>query len=1074
MTVHDHEQRLKATDPRSSFIVQAPAGSGKTEILTQRYLRLLATVQEPEQIVALTFTRKAAHEMRERIVCALQQTAEGIKASSDHQKQTFGYAAKALARSKRFNWQLLDQPARLRIFTIDSLCHRISQAIPLQDTHVPFAKISEAPQQRYDEAAKACLDYAIHEPQFAPAIKQLLSHVDNRQDHLLALFTELLITRDQWLSILHQAKTQKKEQFEDALFWIEQHELNRLSQSIPKDCVQTLIDLARQVTEIESNPDSARYSLRHWERLDQFDRKLSAGLAALLLTTQNTLRKSFDHHVGLKRQCCDAEVFKRLKAQSQSLLEQLSAAPDFLTALIRAKKIPEPHYDKEQWAVLQALFSLLPLLAAHLQLVFTQHNEVDFTAITQQALDALGDAEAPTDLALYLDHQIHHLLVDEFQDTSIQQFQLLTQIVQGWQADDGKSLFVVGDPMQSIYRFRSAEVGLFLRARETGIGPVKLFPLELTCNFRSNATIVNWVNTQFQEIFPHHEDIESGAVSYHRARSIQPETPTSVVAAWQYEDAKAQAQALAERVQATLEDYPDDDLAILVRSRTHLPPIMRALKEAKIPFQGIEIDLLSKLPHIRDAFSLTQALLMPANRLAWLAFLRSPWVGLSLSDLHIIARYAPKQSIGLALSHLDKMPLLTEDGRTRAAYAYAVFQHASQHRQQSLTAWLLATLNLFHFKQILSVEEQDDLEQYWLLVDQHEHKGQISDWQRFKTELNQLYSKRVTPSRLKIMTIHKSKGLEFDTVILPGLSAKSNPPKSPLLRWLRLPTEDHELLLLSPIKAADHEQCLLYDYLGKLDSEKNQYEQQRLLYVAVTRARKRLYLMDSQSKSHEGAFRHLLKRQIFSDASPDRCDLLLTDELPKLRRLPAEAYQKLPSYAVPRTGHVRPMIPDPNHMRLIGIAVHELLQWICDHHPDELAQVPWALVKHRLTTLGFSGTAHQSALSTVHQSIQQIFNDPIGQWLIQAHQDEHNEYELLVQEDGEIATRIIDRTFLERGIRWIIDFKTGRLDEETLQSHRQQINAYARLMATRHSEPIHCGLYYLSNSHWESWIPFPA
>lgn len=92
-------------------------------------------------------------------------------------------------------------------------------------------------------------------------------------------------------------------------------------------------------------------------------------------------------------------------------------------------------------------------------------NEVDFTTISQQALSALGDAENPTDLALYLDNTLHHILVDEFQDTSITQFELLTKLVHGWQQGDGKTLFIVGDPMQSIYRFRQAEVGLFLRLK---------------------------------------------------------------------------------------------------------------------------------------------------------------------------------------------------------------------------------------------------------------------------------------------------------------------------------------------------------------------------------------------------------------------------------------------------------------------------------------------------------------------------------------------------------------------------------------------------------------------------------
>lgn len=115
----DSDQRSQATNPSTSFIVQAPAGSGKTEILTQRYLRLLSTVTAPEQIVALTFTRKAASEMRERIVLALQNAANNIKANTPHQQMTLDFARAALQHDSHFQWNLLHQPNRLKIITID-------------------------------------------------------------------------------------------------------------------------------------------------------------------------------------------------------------------------------------------------------------------------------------------------------------------------------------------------------------------------------------------------------------------------------------------------------------------------------------------------------------------------------------------------------------------------------------------------------------------------------------------------------------------------------------------------------------------------------------------------------------------------------------------------------------------------------------------------------------------------------------------------------------------------------------------------------------------------------------------
>ena len=113
------------------------------------------------------------------------------------------------------------------------------------------------------------------------------------------------------------------------------------------------------------------------------------------------------------------------------------------------------------------LYSTSPSWSVILHVLFSEQNEVDFTAISQQALTALGDAENPTDFALYLDNSIHHLLVDEFQDTSITQFELLTKLVHGWQANDGKTLFVVGDPMQSIYRFQTGRSRFIFSRKRT-------------------------------------------------------------------------------------------------------------------------------------------------------------------------------------------------------------------------------------------------------------------------------------------------------------------------------------------------------------------------------------------------------------------------------------------------------------------------------------------------------------------------------------------------------------------------------------------------------------------------------
>ena len=144
-----------------------------------------------------------------------------------------------------------------------------------------------------------------------------------------------------------------------------------------------------------------------------------------------------------------------------------SLGEDFREALGDMRRLPPPRYSEAQWEALAAIGNLLPHALAQLKVVCQARGQVDFTEVAQAALRALGDDDAPTDLALALDYRIRHLLVDEFQDTSITQFELLARLTAGWEPGDGRTLFVVGDPMQSIYRFREAEVGVFLRAWET-------------------------------------------------------------------------------------------------------------------------------------------------------------------------------------------------------------------------------------------------------------------------------------------------------------------------------------------------------------------------------------------------------------------------------------------------------------------------------------------------------------------------------------------------------------------------------------------------------------------------------
>ncbi len=364
-----------------------------------------------------------------------------------------------------------------------------------------------------------------------------------------------------------------------------------------------------------------------------------AALADLLLTKKDEWRKTLTKNDGFPAGAAHAAA----KQRALALIDALRANDGLRAALADTRRLPPPAYTEAQWQVLEAITELLKRAVGQLKLVFQSRGQVDFTEVSQRALLALEDSEGPTDLALRLDYQIRHLLIDEFQDTSISQFELLARLTAGWTPDDGRTLFAVGDPMQSIYRFREAEVGLFLRARAEGIGNVVLEPLELSANFRSQAGIVDWVNEAFAQVMPEREDIASGAVAYTASRRC--------IRAWratQSRSIRCSPAATARRSRgsgaarggiaaASAGAAQRPSIAILVRGRNHLREIVPQLKQAGLAFRAIEIDRLDDRPVVQDLLALTRALAHRGDRLAWLAILRAPWCGLTLADLHALA-----------------------------------------------------------------------------------------------------------------------------------------------------------------------------------------------------------------------------------------------------------------------------------------------------------------------------------------------------------------------------------------------------------------------------------------------------
>ena len=190
----DAQAREEALEHRS-FIVEAPAGSGKTELLTQRYLSLLATVDSPEEVIAITFTNKAASEMKKRI---LDSFSIPLSEDQPHKIKTRELADRVLEHSRKLGWNLLQTPSRLRIYTIDSLSGHLARQMPLLSRFGTQPAVCDDAILHYQEAvdrALAMLDHDVH----GPVIQKALRYFDNNHDRLAKLLTGMLGKRDQWL-----------------------------------------------------------------------------------------------------------------------------------------------------------------------------------------------------------------------------------------------------------------------------------------------------------------------------------------------------------------------------------------------------------------------------------------------------------------------------------------------------------------------------------------------------------------------------------------------------------------------------------------------------------------------------------------------------------------------------------------------------------------------------------------------------------------------------------------------------------------------------------------------------------
>lgn len=1122
----DHQQRHQALDPEQSFAVSAPAGSGKTGLLTLRVLTLLARCNHPEEVVCITFTRKAAAEMRERIINTILSAASSPRPEEPHAQTSWDLAQKVLQHDKAKQWQLLKNPQRLRVQTIDGLCRSLTLLNPISSTIGGSTKMLENPRLAYRKAAQMTLQTIESDHPLQEDLSELFLHFDNNKETIVNLLVSLLARRDQWLeSLLASREGNARSYFEEVLEELIEETLESLSallQPLSSDlCL--LADYAATNCQVD-NPDSNLCQLQGIKQLPAATPSsvpLWLALSDLLLTKSGDWRKS----AGLTKNSgfpagSDKEskaLCKHRKMQMSQLVESLRATAGILDHLKTVRYLPPATYENQQWRLLDNLTRILPFCVSQLKWVFRQLNATDFSEITQGALMALGDEDDPTELNLLLDYQIQHILVDEFQDTSTPQLRLLERLTSGWQPGDGRTLFIVGDGMQSCYGFRDANVGLFLDARQTGIGHIELTPLDLSVNFRSCPGVVNWVNRAFQNAFPESDDISRGAVSYSASEAFKSTSEAANDDAVQVHllvdkeghNRLPEAEKVAELVEQSLNQQPLGKVAILVRTRPQLNAILPALQRRRISWQATDIEPLSSRMTIIDLLSLTRALLNIADRNAWLALLRTPWIGMDNSDLLIIANYRPEVSpeesgrpaIFTNLQRFQQLPGLSQQGSQILQRSLPLLQLCWNNRRRKGLRHTIEGLwvALGGPACLLNNADMRNADDFFKLLEQHDHGGSIKSWEEFEYAVQQLYARPDTGDNIQVevMTIHKSKGLEFETVIIPGLDKTSRGDDRQLLLWQQRINRQHQKrLLLSPLSPTGEDLDPLYHYLREEQKLKASLESTRLFYVGCTRAIKQLHLVaqltiDAKEQPKSPAAGALLtpiwpaikEQAIYTDAisskvEPDR------DLRGIIRRLPP-TWQRQPMVPSSLLNAYRGMEFDDDdnqvnddyfrhrQSRHLGTVLHRTLAQVSTTGPSTWTesriqqQQPFWLAQ--LRGLGLLGQSLTEAANQVELGLRRTLGDPKGCWILDpCHPQAESEASYWTAQ-SQYRNSIIDRTFIDKGIRWVIDYKSstpvegqslGEFLNHEKEIYASQMQRYRELFSAAGEARVRTALYF--------------
>ncbi|RDH84881.1 MAG: DNA helicase UvrD [endosymbiont of Galathealinum brachiosum] len=876
---------LEAANPNINATVTASAGSGKTYMLVTRIVRLLLEDAQPGSILALTFTRKAAAEMQQRLSERLYQlaTVDDEKLFKLLNELDLGKEYQQKARALYEAHQYCDYP--VRTLTFHSFCQDLLARFPLEADVPPNFDLLESADLLIQQARDALFNVATLDMQgeLSKHLQQLMklcgglfnldkvlnsflqhrsdwwAYTDNEETNKASFASQRLATK-----LGYSSDTDPLTLFFNADL---KHTLKEFAQLLVKAAgkknLQSADDLANWL--VDARTDSKSFNIIRSCFLTQKDEALSAGRK-----DTKALRKKLGDDAAEEF----LDVHQHISQQIIDTLDQLN--------------------KQHCWQLNHHWFYCGEKLIEHYQTLKTQQRLLDFTDLEWRSYKLLQDSENALWIQYKLDQQIQHLLIDEFQDTNPTQWQLILPLLEEMAAAESekhRSVFLVGDEKQSIYSFRRAKPELQQQAANWLEQNLNAQAFPLNKSWRSSPAIIETVNAVFSQ-----DEYQKNLPGFIQHETHLKNLPgkVEVLPLWKMSDlddkiepvycrnplkeARAEAagihqkeaRQIAQHIQQLIKNktaITDDDsqravtyndIYILVRKRAHVADYEQALRDAGIAYLGTNRGTFLSCLEIQDMEALLDTLLTPFNNLALAQVLKSPLFSASDDDLQILASHNFQghwfEKLELLSNELDdqhplkrawhflsiwraladKIPV--HDLLDKIFSQADVLERYKRSTPEALQARVQANLTLF-----LEMALDLDSGRYPSLMHFLFHLRSLRHTQSDAPDEAPMETRE---PRVRIMTIHASKGLEAPVVYLADTitGAKDRSSLSTLVDW---PVEDKRPEHFQLVPSSKLQDSTTRE-LTKQSKEALQKEDANLLYVAITRARQYLFISGCQ------------------------------------------------------------------------------------------------------------------------------------------------------------------------------------------------------------------------------------